>query len=101
MHTVRSYMHNGYYFSPTQCIYQAARLKDIISHVRQCMEDGEHQIGIFDSDGKCKGFWNDEAEPISDGEGGMVLEKPSYVLYRPGDMPAGIWNVHLSKFKRA
>jgi len=101
MHTVRTFTSNGYYFDATQEVYQAARLKDLISHVRQCMEDSEYQIGIFDGEGKCKGFWLDEAEPVSDGEGGMVLEKPAYVLYRPGDIPAGIWNVHLSKFKRA
>jgi hypothetical protein len=101
MYTVRNYTHNGYYFPPTQSIYQAACLRDIIFHVRQCMEDNDYQIGIFDDNGHCKGFWVDEAEAISDGEGGMVLEKPSYVLYRAGKMPAGIWNVHLSKFKRA
>jgi hypothetical protein len=100
MHTVRTFTSNGYYFDPTQEIYQAARLKDLISHVRQCMEDSEHQIGIFDDNGHCKGFWVDEAEAVDDGEGGLMLEKPAYVLYRPGDVPAGIWNVHLSKFKR-
>ena len=101
MHTVRTFTSNGYYFDATQGVYQAARLRDLISHVRQCMEDLEYQIGIFDDEGNCKGFWVDEAEAEDDGEGGLVLQKPAYVLYRPGDIPAGIWNVHLSKFKRA
>lgn len=99
--TVRNYSSNGPYFNPTQDVYQAARLRDVVFHVRQCMKDNDYQIGIFDSEGNCKGLWVDEAEGISDGEGGMVLEDPSYVLYRPGDMPAGIWNLHISKFKRA
>jgi hypothetical protein len=100
MFTVRTFDSNGPYFPPTQGVYQASSLRDIIFHVRQAMEDGEYQIGVFDSDGKCKGMWTDEAEAIPDGEGGMTMEERSYALYRPGHMPAGIWNMHISKFKR-
>jgi len=64
------------------------------------MEDNEWEIGVFDDNGQCKGIWQDDAQAIPDGEGGMVLEKASYVLYRPGDMSAGLWNLSLSKFKR-
>ena len=84
MHFVCNYNSNGPYFSPTQGQYHAARLKDIIFHVRTCMEDADYQIGVFDDDG----------------EGCMVLAKPDYVLYRPGSMSAGMWNLHLRKFKR-
>jgi hypothetical protein len=101
MVTIRNYDDNGPYFSPTQDIYQAANLQDVIFHVRQCMEDNDYQIGLFDADGQCKGMWLDEAEPEPDGEGGMMLGKPCYALYRPGQMSAGMWNLHLSKFKRA
>ena len=101
MITVRNYSDNGPYFPPTQGCYKASSLKELIFHTRLCMEDNDHQIGIFDSDGECKGMWVDEAEAISDGEGGMVMEKPCYVLYRPGSMSKAMWRLHLSKFKKA
>lgn len=101
MVTVRTYSENGPYFPPTQGIYQASRLRDIIFHTRLCMEDGDYQIGIFDADGICKGIWLDEAEPVPDGEGGMTMERKNYALYRPGSMSAGLWRLHLSKFKKA
>lgn len=101
MITVRNYDDNGPYFAPTQGVYQAPSLRDVIFHIRQCMEDNDYQIGLFDADGQCKGIWLDEAEPESDGEGGMMLGKPCYRLYRPGQMSAGMWNLHISKFKRA
>jgi len=100
MFTVRTFDSNGPYFPPTQGVYQASSLRDIIFHVRQAMEDGEYQIAVFDSDGKCKGMWEDQAEAIPDGEGDMILEKPAYALYRPGDISAGLWNLMVSKFKR-
>lgn len=100
MHFVCNYTSNGPYFPPTQGRYQAASLKDMIMHVRLCMEDSDYQIGVFDNDGECKGIWVDESEPVSDGEGGMMLSEACYVLYRPGDMSAGMWNMHLRKFKR-
>jgi hypothetical protein len=45
-------------------------------------------------------MWEDQAEAIPDGEGDMILEKPAYALYRPGDISAGLWNLMVSKFKR-
>jgi hypothetical protein len=101
MHTIRSYSSNGPYFPATQGVYQAASLKDVLFHTRLCMEDNDFMIGLFDDNGKCKGIWEDTAEGIPDGEGGMTIEKPAYVLYRPGDLSAGMWNLMVSKFKRA
>lgn len=96
---VSAFTDNGPYFPPTQGLYQAPDLRWFLFHVRQCMEDGEYMIGIF-SNGECKGIWEDCAQPISDGEGGMVLEKPSYVLHRPGSMSEGLWQLMLSRLKR-
>jgi len=100
MHYVCNYNSNGPYFPPTQGCYQAARLKELIMHVRVCMEDGDYQIGIFDDAGECKGIWVDESEPEPDGEGGWSQNKPFYVLHRPGSMSKAMWKLHLSKFKR-
>lgn len=100
MITIRTFQGNGPYFPPTQGCYQASSLKELLFHTRLCMEDNDYQIGIFDEDGQCKGMWLDEADAISDGEGAMVLGKPCYVLYRPGSMSKGMWNLHVSKFKR-
>ncbi len=99
--TIRTYDSNGPYFPPTQGVYQASSLKEMIFHIRQSMEDGEYQIGFFDADGECKGIWTDEAEPEPDGEGGWHHTKPFYVLHRPGSMSKAMWRLHLSKFKRA
>ena len=96
MHTVRSYSSNGPYFPPTQGVYQATSVKDIIFRIRLCMEDNDYLIGVFDDNGKCKGIWEDTA-----GEESLTMEKPDYVLYRPGDLPAGMWNLMVNKFKRA
>lgn len=95
--TVRSYSSNGPYFPATQGVYQAASLKDILFHTRLCMEDNDYLIGVFDGNGECKGIWEDTAEAVPGPAGG---EKPDYVLYRPGDLPAGMWNLMVSKFKR-
>lgn len=100
MHYVCNYSENGPYWPVTQGRYQAARLKDLIFHVRLCMEDNDYQIGIFDEDGECKGMWLEESEPEPDGEGGMIQGKPCYTLYRPGSMSERMWRLHLSKFKK-
>ena len=100
MHYVCNYSDNGPYWPATQGCYQAARLKELIFHVRLCMEDNDYQIGIFDEDGECKGMWLEESEPEPDGEGGMVQGKPCYTLYRPGSMSERMWRMHLSKFKK-
>lgn len=101
MITVRNYSDNGPYFAPTRGSYQASSLSQMIFHIRLCMEDHDYQIGIFDEDGKCKGIWLDEAEPEPDGEGGMTMGKPCYALYRPGDISAGVWNMHLRSFAKS
>lgn len=100
MHYVANYNSNGPYFGPTQGLFQAARLKEIIFHVRLCMEDGDYQIAVFDDDGECKGMWVDESEPEPDGEGDWTLPKPAYRLYRPGEMSDVMWRLHLNKFKK-
>jgi len=101
MATIRSYDSNGPYFPPTQCVYQANSLTDAIRHIRQCMADSEYQIGLFDDNGECKGIWQDEGEPELDGEGGWTYASKAYVLYRPGSMSDSLWQLCLSKFKRA
>lgn len=100
MHFVCNYNSNGPYFSPTQGVFHASRLKDIIFHVRTCMEDCDYQIGVFDEDGECKGIWVDESEPEPDGEGDWAMPAPAYRLYRPGEMSNSLWNMHIRKFKR-
>jgi hypothetical protein len=99
--TVRTFSSNGPFFPLTQGVYQAASLKDILFHVRMAMEDGDYMIGVFDADGKCKGIWQDDAEAIPDGEGGMMLEAPAYELYREHEMSPGMWELTISKFKKA
>ncbi len=64
------------------------------------MEYGDYQMGVFDEDGQCKGIWVDEAEPMENEEGCKVLGPNCYVLYRPGSISKGLWNLHLSKFKK-
>jgi hypothetical protein len=103
MTTVRTYKSNGPYFPCfpcTQGVYQAASLKDVLFHVRVAMENGDYLIGIFDSEGKCKGIWQDDAEAIPDGEGGMMLEAPAYELYREHEMSPGMWELTISKFRK-
>ena len=90
----------GPYFPPTVGLYQAASLSQLLFHTRLAMEDGEYLIGIFDDNGQCKGIWEDCAEAVPDGEGGMILEKPSYLLHRPHDTAPGMWNLLVSKLKR-
>ena len=100
MHTVRSYTDNGRYFPPTQSIYQVACLRDMLFHTMQCMADSEEMIGFFDGEGQCKGIWIDDAGPVDDGEGGMTLGLPTYVLHRPGSLPLERWNAYIANFKQ-
>jgi len=100
MRFICNYNDNGPYFSATQGQYQAASLKELLMHVRVCMEDGDEAIAVFDDDSECLGMWLDEAEPVDDGEGGMVLGRPAYCFYRPGSMSEGMWKRHLKHFKR-
>ena len=95
--SVRTFTSKGPYFPPTQDVYQARSLKELVFHVRQCMEDNDYLIGVFDDNGKCKGIWEDTTEAVPGPAGG---EKPDYVLYRPGDLSAGMWNLMVGKFRR-
>ena len=52
MHYVCNYNSNGPYFSATQGLFYAFSLRDILFHVRLCMEDGDYQIGVFDDEGE-------------------------------------------------
>lgn len=97
---VSTYTSNGPYEMPTKGQFRVSSLKELILNVRASMEDNSYQIGVFDADGQCKGIWVDESEPFSDGEGGYLMSPPAYVLYRPGDMSAGMWNLHLRHFKQ-
>lgn len=84
MITIRTYKDNGPYWEPTIMRYQAASTTDILRHCRLAMEDGEHIISVWHGD-ECTGLWEDEAEPMPDGEGDWYLGKPCYVLRRPGE----------------
>lgn len=101
MTTIRCYNDNGPYFPPTEGIYQAASLKDVLFHVRMCMDSGDQQIGLFDANGECKGMWLDEAEPEPDGEGGMTMGRACYVLHRRGSMSERMWQLYMKHFGKA
>ena len=49
MITIHCFKDCGPYFNPAKGRYQAARLKDLIFHVRTSMEDGDDSIGAFDN----------------------------------------------------
>ena len=89
--TVRTYKDNGPYFPATVMKYQAARLRDLCSHVRIAMEDGEDTIAVWHDD-HCTGLWRNEpdAEPDSDGE--WHRGPNCYVFHRPGGPNAGLFN---------
>jgi hypothetical protein len=89
--TVRTYKHNGPYFSPTVMSYQAASLRDILAHCRLAMEDGEDTISVWHDD-RCVGAWENAAEPEPDGEGDWCWPAPCYLLRRPGGPLAGSFN---------
>jgi hypothetical protein len=84
MTTVCTYSANGPYFPPAIMRYQAASLKDLLMHVGMAKEDGEDVIAVFDGEGRCKGVWENDAEPVSDGEGGWGWPAPAYRLLREG-----------------
>ena len=94
MITLHSFKDFGPYFEPSKGRYQAARLKDLIFHVRQCLEDDDDYIGVFDN-GECKAIWSRENDVQSDGEGGLEEAGRWYELHRPGSVGAGLWNIML------
>ena len=81
--TVRCYKYNGPYWEPTIGSYSAARLKELIFHVRLAMEDDEDIIAIYHDD-RCIGLWEADNEPEPDGEGGWFMPRGYYALRRPG-----------------
>jgi hypothetical protein len=79
---IRSYKDNGPYFAPDQGSYQAARLRDFIFHIRQCMADEEDYISVWKGD-ECLGIWRNDYEGLPDGEGGWYRGESAYELLRP------------------
>ena len=67
--TVRTYQDNGPYWPPTIMKYQAARLKDMLFHIRLAMKDGEQLISVWYDD-RCVGVWE------SDGNANYLLRRP-------------------------
>ena len=98
MHNIVSYQSFGPYFSPSKGRYQAARLRDLIFHVRQCMEDDDDYIGIFNGN-ECLGIWSREHDVQSDGEGGLEAAGKWYELHRPDGSHPGTWNAMLKVVK--
>ena len=86
MHTIHTYRDYGvgsiYGYMPDIYIYPATRLRDVLKHVRDAMEEGYERIGVFDDRGECCGVWLDESEPELNGEGEMQLKNPRYSLMR-------------------
>jgi hypothetical protein len=97
MTTVRTYQHNGPYFSTLKGCYQASSLKEVVFHVRLAMEDQEDIIGIFDHEGSCKGIWHREIEGYVDSAGDSIIDHEGYELMRPRD--SWTWNHLLEQVK--
>lgn len=96
MQTVHVYRNYGvgevYRYMPDIYVHSVHRLTDLIKHVRDAMEEGYERIAVFDEEGDCSGLWIDESEPEPDGEGGMMLTKPCYLLLRPDYDNAAVFN---------
>jgi hypothetical protein len=90
--TIKTFQDNGPYFSATRGSYQAASLHQLIFHVRLAMEDGEDIIGIFGSDGACKGIWQRELEGHVDSAGDSIIDHEGYELLRPSTREQWMWN---------
>ena len=88
---VRTYKNNGPYYPATVMKYQAARLRDLCSHVRIAMEDSEDTISVW-QDGRCTGLWRNEPDAEPDADGEWHRGPNYYVLYRPGGPNAGLFN---------
>ena len=56
------------------------------------MADGEDVIAVFGAAGACKGLWENDVEPVSNGEGVWGWPRGSYLLRRPGGPMAGHFN---------
>lgn len=93
MITIRTYQDNGPYFPATKGCCQAARLSDLIRHVRLAMEDREDTIAIFDAEGACKGLWHRELEGHVDSAGDSIVDHEGYELMRPNTREQWMWNM--------
>ena len=82
MLTIRTFQDNGPYFPPSKGRYQAARLRDLLFHVRLAMEDREDTIAIFDQEGSCKGIWRRDLEGHVDSAGDSIVDHEGYELMR-------------------
>jgi hypothetical protein len=89
--TIKTFQDNGPYFSATKGSYQAASLHQLIFHVRLAMDDGEHIIGIYDSQGACKGIWQREIEGHVDSAGDAIVDHDAYELLRPSTKSKWTW----------
>ena len=94
MITIHCFKDCGPYFDPAKGRYQAARLKDLIFHVRTSMEDGDDSIGAFDN-GECKAIWTRETDIQPDGEGGMEPAGQWYEMHRPESTNPALWKIML------
>ena len=92
MITIHTYQDNGPYFPATKGCYQAARLSDLIRHVRLAMEDREDTIAIFDAEGACKGLWRREIEGHVDSAGDSIVDHEGYELMRSNTKEQWAWN---------
>jgi len=91
MLTISTYQDNGPYFPPTKGRYQAARLRDLLFHVRQAMEDREDIIAIFDQQGSCRGIWRRDVEGHIDSAGDAIVDHEGYELMRPDTKEQWLW----------
>ena len=91
MLTIFTYQDNGPYFPPTKGKFQAARLRDLLRHVRLSMEDREDVIAIFDQRGSCKGIWRRDLEGHVDSAGDAIIDHEGYELMRPNTKEQWMW----------
>jgi hypothetical protein len=99
--TVHTYKDNGPYFPPTIMKYQAARLRDLLSHCRIAMEDGEDTIAVFDAEGSCRGLWQRELEGHVDSAGDTIVDHEGYELRRPGGRSPKTFAMAVAQLQRA
>ena len=91
MLTIHTYQDNGPYFPPTKGRYQAARLRDLLFHIRQAMADREHVIAVF-REGCCQGIWKLDTEGHVDSAGDAIIDHEGYELMRPNTREQWMWH---------
>lgn len=89
---VTNYQDHGPYFAPTRGKWQVECLRDLLFHVRQCMEDHDDYIAVYKGE-ECTAIWSRENDAQSDGEGGLEVAGEWYILHRPGSVSQGLWNI--------